>query len=86
MTKMETLRMAGIQGTVARWLNADADHMLVAGATRDGIAFTINGLAALGRSPRWKLAITRWADMVTDDQSDLRWALLQGSVGATHAA
>lgn len=84
MTRTETLRHAGIKGAVARWLNSD--HQLAAGATREGVAFTINGLAILGKSPRWKNAITYWADLVTDADNDIHWALLQGSVAATHAA
>lgn len=83
MTKHETLRHAAINGTVYNWLDANADYVLVSGATREGIAFQINGLAILGRSKNWKTAISRWADMVTDVNNDLRWALLQGSTGAT---
>jgi hypothetical protein len=86
MTATETLRHAGINDTVSRWLDANADYVLADGATREGVAVTINGLAALGRSGKWKGAVAYWADLVMDTDTDLRWALLQGSVAATHAA
>lgn len=86
MTQPEARRHEAVNTTVYNWLNANADYVLISGATREGIAAQISGLASLGRSKDWKTAIARWADMVTDANNDLRWALLQGSTGATTQA
>jgi len=83
MNAPELRRHEAINGTVAQYL--DQNHELIV-CERAGVAVSIRLLERYGRSPKWKTAVTRWADMVADDTNDLRWALLQGSVGATIAA
>lgn len=84
MTKSETRRHANIRSTVAAQL--DTNHLVRSDATRDDVAVAIRALTDLGRTGRWINAIDTWACMVLDEDNDLHWALLQGSVGATHAA
>lgn len=57
-------------------------------ATGDEIADNIIKLAQLGRTPRWKNAITLWAASVRNSQklTDIRFTFLQGLINASHAS
>jgi hypothetical protein len=46
----------------------------------------ILALKALGRTDRWKDAVQRWAELITETPENRRWALIQGSIWAAHQA
>jgi hypothetical protein len=50
------------------------------------LAAAVEGLAALGRSEKWKHAIAAWAGLFTAHPDALGWALVQGAVWACNAA
>jgi hypothetical protein len=77
-------RYAAIQTCVSSFLdeNAEWSHAF----SREDIAKAILPLTALGRTERWFNAIRAWESLVLDTENDARWALLQGSVMAAHAA
>ena len=87
-------RNVGIQALVNIYLPASNDYQLTFphsggwGSNIVGIEDNIRKLAALGRTQRWQDAVTRWQGMVGEQTlpDGLRWAILQGSVYASHAA
>lgn len=58
--------------------------------TAERAAELVRPLAELGKTARWKRSIEIWAAMILEepgeDANHLRWAVLQGSVYAGHAA
>lgn len=60
--------------------------------TEDGahdLATEIRNLQSLGRTKRWRETVVGWADLVEEEAKTtqgLRWAVLQGSIQAGHAA
>jgi hypothetical protein len=58
-----------------------------AGGPVSAVADNIAKLAALGRTDRWRKAITRWADEVRQATPEtLHWAYFQFAVYAGHAS
>lgn len=80
-------RLAAIKALVERFVEIkDGKAQVVMGATRYEIMVAMRDLYPLGRTARWHNAVDDWREMVGDFDSDLVWAILQGSIGAGYAA
>jgi hypothetical protein len=78
-------RLAAIHTVLITFLDEDGEWSHV--YSRDEIAQAIVPLTALGKTTRWFNAIHLWESMVLDSMPiNTRWALLQGSILAGHAA
>lgn len=84
MTSAQDNRYAAIQRVVNQFLDENAEWSHAINRAEIGVA--ISDLHSLGRTDRWRLAISQWREMVEDKENDARWALLQGSIFAAHSA
>lgn len=84
MSTSQDARFNAIRLTVDSFLGQD--QRIRTDVTRDDVATSVQALMAFGRTGRWITAVLTWKSMVQDDTTDLGWALIQGSVAATHAA
>lgn len=84
MTSSQDSRYIAIQKTVTAFLDEQGEW--VHAFDRRDIAQEICPLTALGTTERWFNAIHQWEAMVLDTDNDARWALIQGSIFAAHAA
>ena len=94
MTNAELNRQVGMGMLMELYIPASHDYELT---FRHGnsliinkveMAASIRKLAQLGRTARWQTAIESWALMVLAQQDlhGIRWAIIQGCIGAGHAA
>lgn len=79
-------RYAAIRATTEAFLDAGRDYAVREGVTREAVAARIDKLRPLGRTDRWSGALDTWRAWALDDETDLRWAIVQGSISAGHAA
>ena len=79
-------RHAAIKGVSDAFLDPDNGYNVKAATTRASVAARIDELRPLGRTDRWCGALDTWRTWVLDTETDLRWAIVQGSIGANHAA
>lgn len=86
MSKASETRFGAIRAVTETFVNAENDFEVRADTNRDSVAERIESLRPLGRTDRWHGALDTWRAWVLDPETDLRWAIVQGSIGAGHAA
>jgi hypothetical protein len=79
-------RYAAIREATEAFLDAGNDYAIRESVTRESVAAHIDTLRPLGRTARWAGALDKWRAWVLDENTDLRWAIVQGSIGAGHGA
>lgn len=95
-TKAAQKRYDGIRAVTEFALDCNNGHQVAEGVTVGKLIKRVRDLKALGRTPRWGAALSRWENMLTecDDypqgseewKRHLHWAVLQGNVYAGYAA
>lgn len=78
-------RYAAVRATVERFLDNGFGE-LASDVTRTDLVTAVDELVDLGRTDRWRDTVNAWADMIRDETTDPRWALVEGSTRAIHAA
>lgn len=85
MSKAKERRAAAIRDVVNKFLNKETDYEPRPNVTREQVAADIETLRPLDQTDRWDKALDVWRSWVLDANANLRWAILQGSIGADQA-
>lgn len=80
LTTSEQKRFDGIKVITDKYFPEATGYRLIDTATPSEAIKEIESLATLGRSPKWKHAVSAWVDMINEAPDSFEWALMQGSI------